>query len=112
MWGNFSRHEFACRCGCGFDAVDVELLEVLQDVRDHFEAPVTVTSGCRCPTRNRAVGGERKSMHLNGMAADIVVEGVTPETVVNYLVTKYYTYGIGLYSDWVHIDVRDAKARW
>ena len=31
---NFSRSEFACKCGCGFDAVDVDLLAGLQALRD------------------------------------------------------------------------------
>ena len=32
----FSRSEFACRCGCGFDTVDAELLQILEKLRKHF----------------------------------------------------------------------------
>ena len=45
---NFSRTEFACKCGCGFDTVDSLTLEALESIRKHFNKPVTVTSGCRC----------------------------------------------------------------
>ena len=34
---NLSRHEMACNNGCGFDTVDARLVDVLQDVVDHFE---------------------------------------------------------------------------
>ncbi len=108
----FTRSEFKCPC-CGFAAVDVELLAVLEDVREHFDRPVKINSACRCPAHNKAVGGEEKSMHMYGMAADFVVVGASPAKVHQYLVGKYPDqYGIGLYRTWVHADVRSTKARW
>ncbi len=109
----FSRDEFACKCGCGFSAVDVDLLAVLTDVRGHFDKAVKINSACRCPAHNKAVGGEDKSMHMFGMAADFVVVGVSPAKVYQYLTGLYpTTYGLGLYKTWVHLDVRRAPARW
>lgn len=109
----FTRAEFKCSC-CGFAAVDVELLAVLEDVREHFHKPVKINSACRCPAHNKAVGGEDKSQHMFGMAADFVVVGVSPAKVNQYLVGKYPDqYGIGHYrAGWVHLDVRNGKARW
>ena len=109
----FKRSEFACKCFCGFDAVDTELLRVLEDVREHFNAPVTINSGNRCKMHNASIGGAEKSNHVNGIAADIRVEGVEPDAVAYYLNTKYFDkYGLGIYSSWTHIDVRQDKARW
>ena len=114
VFGNgFERKEFACKCGCGFSTVDAELLAVLRALRKHFNTSVTITSGCRCVSHNRKVGGEEGSQHTFGKAADIQVKGVHPRTVYRYLTCEYPDrYGIGLYSSWVHIDVRDNKARW
>lgn len=110
---NFSREEFACKCGCGFDHISLELVEVLQDVRNHFGKPIKVTSACRCEEHNYRVGGAKKSKHLLGIAADIVVKGVSPDEVVGYLTETYPTrYGVGKYNSFTHIDVRDKKARW
>ena len=112
---NFNRSEFACKCGqCGFDTVDAELLEVLEHLREAFDAPVTISSGCRCATHNKNEGGSDKSQHLYGRAADIKVQGATAELVYNYLDLKYpLKYGMGEYSSWVHIDTRtDGPARW
>ena len=48
---------------------------VLQPVRDHFDAPVIVTSGFRADALNRAIGGSRTSQHVLGEAADFTVRG-------------------------------------
>lgn len=37
---HLSRSECGCKCGCGFNAVDVQLLNVLEDIRTHFSKPV------------------------------------------------------------------------
>jgi len=110
---NFSRSEFACKCGCGFDTVDAVTLEVLKNIRRHFDAPVTITSGCRCESYNKTVGGKKSSQHLKGRAADIQVEGHAPLTVkeyAEYLIPNHG--GVGLYNTFVHIDTRTGKARW
>ena len=115
--GNFSEHfsksEFACHCGCGFDSVSPELVSVLEDVRTHFDAPVKINSGCRCEKHNAKVGGVPNSQHVQGIAADIVVTGINNNRVADYLEGKYPDRcGIGRYSSFTHIDVRQAKARW
>ena len=110
---HFQRQEFACQCGCGFDVVDYELLRVLERVREHFDAPVVVTSGARCAAHNQSVGGSDRSQHLLGKAADIQVKGIDPKIVYQFLDRFAPTrYGLGEYKTWVHIDVRAAKARW
>jgi uncharacterized protein YcbK (DUF882 family) len=110
---NFSRREFACKCGCGFDAVDVELLSVLEAVRRWFSAPVTIISGCRCVAHNTKVGGAKASFHMLGKAADIKVAEKAPEEVYAFLAKAFpEKYGIGLYGAWTHIDVRRKATRW
>lgn len=109
----FLRAEFACKCGCGFDTADAELVFVLDEIRSHFNAPVIITSGCRCVKHNKAVGGAVNSYHLRGQAADIQVFGIRPDTVFEYLTNKYNDqYGIGLYTSWCHIDIRPKRSRW
>ena len=110
---NFRRSEFACRCGCGFDRVAPELVELLQMVRDRFCAPVTITSGCRCSRHNAAIGGVFGSRHVTGEAADIQVAGATPQHVADWLQAHFpRCLGIGVYPTWVHVDIREAPARW
>lgn len=112
---NFSRAEFACRCGCGFDDVDLRLVEGLQIIRDHFGKPVTVNCGCRCKAHNKEVGSTSKqSQHTLGKAADIRIEGVTPVAIARFASTieRFNKGGIGVYETFVHLDIRGKTARW
>lgn len=109
----FDRSEFSCRCGCGFESVDAELLHSLTRIREHFNSPITITSGNRCKIHNTNIGGESGSKHTKGIAADFKVDGATPKQVVDLLNIWYPDkYGIGLYKTWTHLDVRSEKARW
>lgn len=110
----FSYDEFACKCGCGFDSVSKELVDVLTGVRQHFLAPVIITSGCRCAAHNDRVGGSKRSQHVMGRAADFRVAGTHADRVADYLIGRYPgRYGIGRYSGRTHVDVRpNGPARW
>ena len=118
---NFDSSEFACKDG---SATPPEVLKNLKKVaqnlqvlRDFFGVPITVNSGYRSPAHNKAVGGAKKSQHLLGTAADIVVPGKRPVQVkaaIEKLIGegKMHNGGIGLYNTFVHYDVRDNAARW
>lgn len=109
---HFTRSEFKCPC-CDFDTVDVELIKLLEDLRDCYNRPILISSGSRCPTHNARVGGSKRSQHKYGKAADIVVVGVHENEVADYLEKLYPAkYGIGHYPGRTHIDVRTKKARW
>lgn len=111
--GHFKREEFACKCGCGFDVVDAELLQVLERVRENFGKSVEIISGARCQKHNKKVGGAPASLHLIGKAADIRLQTILPQTVAASLEEWYPTsYGLGRYGAWTHIDVRPSKSRW
>ena len=75
LTAHFRRQEFACCCEgrycTGFPAeMNGELLARLEAVRVALGAAVIVTSGVRCPIRNREVGGIANSRHLVGYAVD------------------------------------------
>ena len=108
----FKRKEFACKCGCGFDTVDYELLGLCNEVREFEGEPVVVSSGCRCELHNLAVGGASKSEHLFARAGDLRVDD--PEKTYRWLCRQYPDkYGFGLYDWGVHVDTRtDGPARW
>jgi len=108
----FTRKEFECKCGCGFDTVDCELLEVLNKIREHF-GPVVINSACRCQSHNKSVGGRLDSFHLIGRAADITVKEATPDEVYTFLSTQYPNhFGVICYNTFVHVDSRGSKYRF
>jgi uncharacterized protein YcbK (DUF882 family) len=100
---------FACRCGCGFNAPDPRLLDVVADLEETYGV-VHISSACRCWRHNIAVGGGRNSYHLNGMAADIAVPGMSPDQIMEWLKTKYGTrLGLIEYGTFVHVDTRGCR---
>ena len=52
-------------------------VKVLQPLRDFVNRPVEVNSGYRSEALNDAVGGVPNSFHLDGLAADVEIEGLT-----------------------------------
>ena len=64
---HFSKKEFSCHCGCGFNQVKPELISKLEKFRELCgNKPMTINSGCRCEKRNKAVGGAQKKYDKNG----------------------------------------------
>ena len=49
---------------------------VLQPVRDHYEKPVTISSGFRSPELCAKIGSSATSQHSKGQAADFEIFGV------------------------------------
>ena len=111
---NFNKAEFRCRCGCGKYNITPALIRGLQELRDYLGMPITINSGTRCLDHNAAVGGVRNSYHVKGYAADICVEGLTPKelALAAEQITVFRSGGIGIYSTFVHVDVRGHRARW
>ncbi len=110
---NFKVREFACSDGTDTIFVSQDLVDVLQRIRDHFGKPLIINSGYRTEAKNKAVGGALYSQHKYGTAADIYISGVSPKKIAEYteeLLTDRG--GIGIYSNFVHIDVRTVKSRW
>ena len=110
---NFLVKEFACHDGSDYILIDTELVKLLQNIRNHFNKPVTINSAYRNPTYNKRVGGVSNSQHTKGTAADIVVSGATPKEVAQYAEHLMpNSGGIGLYKTFTHVDVRSSRARW
>lgn len=110
---NFKVKEFACKDGSDPVFIAPKLVEVLQQIRTHFGKAVTINSAYRTPPYNKKVGGVTTSQHTYGTAADIKIAGVTPKQLYDY-VDKLLgnTGGVGLYKTFVHVDVREKKARF
>ena len=57
LTSNFDRSEFACKCGCGENRIDMVHVDMLQRVRSLSGVPMSINSGYRCTKHNRAIGG-------------------------------------------------------
>ena len=69
---HFNLREFECRC-CHCVRLSPVLVRRLEAVREQWGKPMIITSGYRCPSHNREVGGAPRSFHMVGQAADVMV---------------------------------------
>ena len=117
---SFRVREFACRDGSDPLFVDSALVQLLQSIRDHFGAPVVITSGYRTAAHNKAVGGAPYSQHCYGRAAGAGQQSFRVGGKLLHRNTGHPDVGgIGRYpvkagraAGWVHVDVRPVKSRW
>lgn len=117
---NFKVSEFACKDGSDVILINPYLIEVLEKIRNHFGKNIRINSGYRTPSYNSGLRSKSKnvaktSQHMFGNAADITISGVTPKEIYNF-VNSFHEGGLGLYRNFVHVDVRDTvglkKSRW
>lgn len=134
---HFSREEFACDCGCGFDTVDIELVSCLEGMCSFFKKDlkasriiVVILSGCRCREHNEFVQKRynpdyieysSNSVHMYGGAVDFYMlevktdltrKVISPGNIVRYLIASYPgKHGIGEYTNRVHFDIKTGRAR-
>ena len=115
---NFKSTEFDCHGNgcCTQTQIDDKLIEYVQKIRDHFGKSVNVSSGYRCATHNKNIGGATGSRHSKGQAADIYISGVAPAEIAKYA-ESIGILGIGLYETdkdghFVHVDTRTTKSFW
>lgn len=104
---NFTAKEFACH-HCEVKKISGDLLYKLELLRKKLGQPIIITSGYRCQTHNKSVGGAKKSQHMNGRAADIQVKGYSPKQVANAAREVGFTF-IKTYKTWTHVDVRETQ---
>ena len=118
---NFSKSEFNSKDGAEMpdDVLDnvKKLAGYLQILRDHLGKSIKINSGYRSPSHNKKSKGKPKSIHLLGLAADIVVSGMTPKEVFKEVEKlqqdgKLPQGGLSAYPTFLHIDFRGKKARW
>lgn len=105
----FKYSEFTCHCGCGYNRVDIRLVNILDNIREHYGKPAIITSGVRCEKHNREVGGVEGSWHTKRKAADFYINGVSSSELNRYCSNLRdqgvlrYCYAID--SGAVHIDI-------
>jgi uncharacterized protein YcbK (DUF882 family) len=92
----------------------IPTLRIMQEAREHYGRPMTVTSGYRSLAYNRAIGSTDGSLHVQFRACDVSMQGITPRQLRDWfdLHAESGKLGLGLYNTFVHIDTRGTRARW
>lgn len=109
---NFSRYEFACKCGCGADQISIGLVHGLQEARNKYMKVMIINSGVRCEEHNKEVEGRVDSEHLVGEAADIGCSNSMG--VDSRWLNCCWTHGfrrIGIDGSFIHIGIETLKSQ-
>ncbi len=103
---HFTREEFDCQVS-GTNNMEMEFLEKLDELRAYCGFPFVITSGYRHPTMHPIENKkEVPGTHAQGIAADIKITNAADRfNLVNNAVKLGFT-GIGVASDFVHVDTR------
>jgi len=114
--------EYRCKC-CKKLPVDLFTLETepemgtpflmlfkyFHDIRKAWGRPIPVSSGYRCPERNKAEGGTPYSVHLFGLALDLDFEDVKEVSKAALMIKQIASrLRVGIYKEkgtFIHIDV-------
>lgn len=118
---HFNVQEFKCKCGQSHDIlISSELIDKLEQLYTALNcSKIIVTSGYRCPTHDKNVGGTSTGQHTKGTAADICCYGQDGKPISSRLVCcKAQDLGFtgisNITSDYIytHVDVRNTGYRW
>jgi zinc D-Ala-D-Ala carboxypeptidase len=94
---------------------------IFQPLRDSFGVPIFVSSGYRSAELNKAIGGSKRSQHVQGRALDLdadVFGSCTNAQIFDYIRKNLefdqliWEFGTEDNPDWVHVSfVRDGNNR-
>ena len=94
-----------------------KLIKLLDEFRGRIGAPIKLLSVYRSPAYNAAIDGATQSYHMRFMAADFQVlgKGLPADWAVILKAMRalgIFNGGIGIYDNFVHVDVRGTTADW
>jgi uncharacterized protein YcbK (DUF882 family) len=104
---HFEPSETRCHCGCGMDITEAAR-DKFDKLREAMGVPLVVTSGARCATHNKLVGGAPASRHLRGDALDLSCTPALRLKLVHEAL-KLGAKGVGIGSSFIHVDFRPDK---
>ena len=88
----------------------LKTLQMMERIRFHIDAPITITSGYRCKALNQAIGSKPTSDHTLAFAVDFKAQKAgTPYEIAKDLAGVIDVLGIGQlileFGTWVHVSL-------
>ena len=117
MYGNYFKFSELVKTDTKLDnSVDTDshlvnlasLWNTLNYFRHELGRPIIINSAFRTPEVNKAVGGAKRSLHMQGRAADITCEPMYFEQLWKIICSYDKSYGLSekiLYSTFIHIAI-------
>mgnify|MGYP003320762060 CR=1 FL=1 len=88
------------------------ICDCLQPIRDKLGKPMMISSGYRCYSLNKAVGGVQNSQHRFGQAVDFTVKGMSIYDTIEFIKKSGVPFDQLIDErTWVHISYRKGNNR-
>ena len=100
----FKKNEFLCKCGCGENSIQESFLAMLDNARDISGIAYKISSGTRCATHNKNIGGVSDSAHISGYAADIVCKDSRSRALIRSGLMEAGFTRLGVAKSFIHSD--------
>jgi len=104
-------HLMRCHYADEVKPISIEILDLLCDISGliHKDRRIEIISGYRSAAyndylRSRSGNVARNSYHIQGMAIDFSISGMSKDTLTE-IAKSFNAGGVGKYSEFVHIDV-------
>lgn len=98
----------ACPC-CGKCDLDQYFMLYLDNARRIAGVPFIITSGCRCASHNKDIGGVDDSSHVRGYAVDIRFKTAAECFIIIDALFKAGFVRIGIGRNFIHADLDISK---
>ncbi len=102
---HFKKEEFECKCGCGFNNINEDFVDMLDNARFFTKTPFKINCGVRCEKHNKEVGGVKDSAHCKGLAVDISVRDDKSRFIIVSALLKVGFSRVLMYDTFVHVDM-------
>jgi hypothetical protein len=107
----FKVNEFACKCGCKTNNINLDFIEDLDRARSYSNIKYKITSGYRCSNHPLSIKNPTSS-HIKGIAADILCKDSYDRAVIIAGLAEAGFVRIGLSKDgFIHVDSDQDKVQ-
>lgn len=106
---NFTEREWSCKCGCSQKhRMQPHVMEVVQELREIYGAPLTLTSAWRCEDHPSEAKKKSPGQHNKGTAVDIAVTSGAMAYKLIVTGLELGATGFALGNGFVHLDWRES----
>lgn len=109
---HFSKIDFTCKESGKFK-ISLGLVGALEELRTKVKKRITIIKGYECSEVAEKKGAIKRNLHTQGLAADIVIEGMSLLEMFTEIEKIQSITGIGInkHENYIHIETRKIERR-
>ena len=102
---HFKEEEFMMGGENVFHKMDQDLLNMLDNLRELCDFPLSINSSYRSPEYNKSIGGASRSKHMEGIAVDLACTDSKKRAIITMNALDL-GFTVGVAKTFIHVDNR------